>query len=355
MDIPIVTKPIATDNRKAKAHAPQLVDHPPLPTPVSPRSSFHLSEEQVRFFDENGYLVLKNWITGDLLQRLREAGDKWIMQGEAIRQKQLAGFALTEQEEALTHDLAFAKRNEGEVFFRVNYLHNKGEDVSLELLGSPQVLAVAESLCGKNFVPTYESMVFKKAGDGESIPWHQDAVHTRKHRVFNFDLYLDESKKGSGALRVVPKSQLQIQDACNVAVEHGWDLPDVIQVELEPGDVLLHDVMVLHGSERTLGKALRRTIYYEFRAAEMILNEGPWDHDWIDKRMRLMPLALKKYAAKRPEETFDWQVSDEFRPEPLGDDATELKVAHVWHMSGSYCSATSAVYDEAMARLEVIS
>jgi len=251
--------------------------------------------------------------------------------------------------------LAFAKRTDGEVFFRVNYLHNKQENVSLELLGSPQVLAVSESLCGPNFVPTYESMVVKKEGDGESIPWHQDAVHTRKHRVFNFDLYLDDSKKGAGALRVVPKSQLEIQDACNVALEHGWELPGVIHVELEPGDVLLHDVMVLHGSERTLGKSLRRTIYYEFRAAEMIFDEGPWDAEWIDRRLRLIPLALKKHALNNPKgQQFDWQVSDELKPIPVGDDATELKVAHTWHMSGSYCSATSEVYKEAMEKLELV-
>lgn len=334
---------------------PQLVDHAPLPRPVAPRSSFHLNEEQIRFFDENGYLVLKNWITGDLLERLQAAGDNWIAQGETLRQKQHLGVPLTEEEEDIARDLVFAKRSEGEVFFRVNYLHNQKESVSLELLGSPQVLGVAESLCGPNFLPTYESMVFKKEGDGESIPWHQDAVHTRKHRVFNFDLYLDDSKKGSGALRVVPKSQLSIQDACNVAVEHGWEPEGVIQVDLEPGDVLLHDVMVLHGSERTLGKSLRRTIYYEFRAAEMILDEGPWDTQWIDRRMRLIPLALKRFAAKQPQhEQFDWQVADQFRPQPLGDDDAELKVAHLWHLAGTYCSATSEEYEEAMERLEAV-
>lgn len=333
-----------------------LVDVPPLPAPQPPRSKYHLTEEQVRFFDENGYLVLKQWITGDLLKRLQAAGEAWIAEGETLRQKQLSGEALTAEEEELVRDLAFAKRDEGEVFFRVNYLHNKREEVSLELLGAPQVLAVAESLCGDNFVPTYESMVFKKAGDGEKIPWHQDAVHTRKHRVFNFDLYLDESKIGGGALRVVPKSQSVIQDACGVAETYGWELPNVIQVELEPGDVLLHDVMVLHGSERTLGKALRRTIYYEFRAAEMIQEEGPWDNDWIDRRLRLVPSALRKFAARYPQhEGFQWNISDQLRPVPVGDDATELKVAHVWHSPGAYCSATSApreVFESAMNKLE---
>jgi ectoine hydroxylase-related dioxygenase (phytanoyl-CoA dioxygenase family) len=334
----------------------QLVNTDPVPAPMPPRSPYHLTEEQVRFFDENGYLVLKNWITGELLERLRKAGDEWIAEGEVLRQKQLAGETLTPKEEELVRDLAFAQRDEGEVFFRVNYLHNKAREASLELLGCPQVLAVAESLCGENFVPTYESMVFKKEGDGEKIPWHQDAVHTRKHRVFNFDLYLDASKKDSGALRVVPKSQRTIQDACNVSETYGWDLPNVVQVELGPGDVLLHDVMVLHGSERTLGKALRRTIYYEFRTAEMIVEEGPWDSDWMNRRLRLVPVAQRKFAARYPDHAgFQWNISNDLRPVPVGDDATELKVAHVWHSPGAYCSSTSApaeVFERAMNRLE---
>jgi ectoine hydroxylase-related dioxygenase (phytanoyl-CoA dioxygenase family) len=334
----------------------QLVDHDPRPAPVAPRSPFHLSEDQIRFFDENGYLVLKQLITGELLERLQAAGDRWIERGETLRAKQLEGTPLEPDEADLLSDLAFAKRPGAEVFFRVNYLHNKGEAASLELLGSPQVLAVAESLCGQNFVPTYESMVFKKQGDGEKIPWHQDAVHTREHRVFNLDLYLDPSKIGAGALRVVPKSQRVIQDACGVATEHAWEIPGVIQVELEPGDALLHDVMVLHGSERTLGAALRRTIYYEFRAAEMIIQEGPWDRTWIEKRLQLMPLALEQFQTHYPQHPqFEWNPSSQFQPQVLNAD-TALKVAHEWHSPGAYCSASSApqeVVEKAMNRLEI--
>ncbi len=303
---------------------------PPLPLPTSPRSSHHLSEEQIRFFDENGYLVLRGWVTSELLERLQAAGTHWIDQGPDC--------------DTHTDDYNFAKRPHGEVLFRVNYLHNKGQDASLELLGSPQVLAVAESLCGHNFVPTYESMVFKQEGDGEQIPWHQDAVHPRNRRVFNFDLYLDRSSIGSGALRVVPGTQKQLLDVCDIRDRYGWDAPSVIQVEMEPGDVLLHDVMVLHGSEPTSGSALRRTVYYEFRGAEEILEDGPWDESWIDQRMRLIPVALDRFKEQFPlEQGFDWQVSSEFRPTPLGDTDAELKVAHEVHSPGSYCSAGNAV------------
>lgn len=56
------------------------------------------------------------------------------------------------------------------MIWRVDYVHDKGESASLELLGSPQVLGMAQSLCEPNFVSTYESMVFKFEGDGEKIP-----------------------------------------------------------------------------------------------------------------------------------------------------------------------------------------
>jgi ectoine hydroxylase-related dioxygenase (phytanoyl-CoA dioxygenase family) len=339
------------------AHAAIVLSaHAPLPAPAAPRSPYHLTREQIQFFDEHGYLVLKQWITGDLLARLQAAGTRWIERGEALRARQLAHELEDEHELEQIDDLAFAKRSSGEVFFRVNYVHNKGEVASLELLGSPQVLAVAESLCGPDFVPTYESMVFKKAGDGEKIPWHQDAVHTRKYRVFNFDLYLDASKIGGGALRVVPKSQRTIHDACRVATDYAWDVPGVIHVELEPGDVLLHDVMVLHGSERTLGTNLRRTIYYEFRSSDMILEEGPWDKAWVDKRLHLVPVALEAFRERYPDHPqFQWNVSSALRPAPSSA-AVALKVAHEWHSPGAYCSASSApraVVEQAMARLEV--
>jgi hypothetical protein len=303
----------------------------PYPPISHPASAFHLTPEQVQFFDDHGYLLLKQQVTGKLLQSIQQAGMQWIDDG-----------LKAPADSPHRADYQFARRPAGQVFYRVDYLHNKGCAASLDLLGSPQVLAVAESLCGRNFVPTYESMVFKMKGDGEVIPWHQDAVHARRYRVFNYDLYLDHSRSGAGALWVVPGSHRRKQDVCDVADKHGWRPPGAIEVEMEPGDVLLHDVMVVHGSPRAVGAELRRTVYYEFRSAEMILEEGPWDMEWIHRRMRFLPVALKRFAMTYPmHPQFDWTVDERFRPEPVGDEAAELRVAHVHHTPGSFCSATS--------------
>ncbi|MBC8172204.1 MAG: phytanoyl-CoA dioxygenase family protein [Anaerolineae bacterium] len=298
---------------------------------VANQSPYHLTSEQIEFFDTNGYLILRNWIPADLLKRLQEAGDTWIQEGWQCP-----------SDSPDIQDYHFADRPAGRVMFRVNYVHNKGQSASLELLGSPQVLAVAESLCGRNFVPTYESMVFKEENDGAQIIWHQDAVHPRNYRIFNYDVYLDPSTKDGGALRVLAKTQTHPQDFCQLADQYGWNPPNVVIVEMQPGDVLLHDVMVAHGSPEVEGKARRRTIYYEFRAAEQILSEGPWDQEWVDRRLRLLPLGLAAYQQAFPvSDAFQWAIDDAYRPNFSTNREEELKIVHVVHTSGMYCSAGS--------------
>ena len=39
---------------------------------------------------------------------------------------------------------------------------------------------------------------------------------------------------------------------------------------------------------------------------------------------------------------FRWQVADTFRPAISDDEDAELKVAHIDHMAGSWCSAGDA-------------
>ncbi|HXW81408.1 MAG TPA: phytanoyl-CoA dioxygenase family protein [Acidimicrobiales bacterium] len=288
---------------------------------------YALTGEQIRSFDEQGFLVLPHRVPGPTLARLQEAADQWIATGKRSRGTGPTG-----------DDYRFADRGGRDVMYRVDYLHDKEQPASLELLGSPEVLGIAESLAGRNFVPTYEAMVFKDTGNGAPIEWHQDATHPRRYRIFNVDIYLDAALPGQGALRVVPGSQVSKLDMCELKDQHGWGVPGSLEVEMGPGDVLVHDVMLVHGSEPTLGNALRRTIYYEFRPAEQILAEGPWDRSWVDKRLRMLPLAFEAYAKVNPGQPgFVWQIGPDFRPAATSE--TELRVPHLVHSPGSYCSA----------------
>jgi ectoine hydroxylase-related dioxygenase (phytanoyl-CoA dioxygenase family) len=293
-------------------------------TPVPP---YWLASEQVEAFDRQGYLVLRHRIPSGMLARLQEAANDWVTGGKKAHDAGEAG-----------DDYRFTNRGGREVMFRVDYVHDKGRAASLELLGSPEILGIAESLAGHNMVPTYEAMVFKDSGNGAPIRWHQDATHPRRHRIFNIDIYLDAALPGQGALRVVPGSQESKVDVCEIEEKYEWDVPGSLEVRMGPGDVLVHDVMLVHGSAPTEGNALRRTLYYEFRPAEQILEEGPWDRSWVDKRLHLLPLALEAYAQANPGQPgFTWRADAEFRPEVA--EGAALRVPHLVHTPGSYCSA----------------
>ncbi|MCP3803404.1 phytanoyl-CoA dioxygenase family protein [Allokutzneria sp. A3M-2-11 16] len=297
------------------------------------RRPYHLSEEEVDFFDGYGYLILRKRIPDSLLSRLQDATASWIARGEAAA-----------PDDPWRSDFKYSERPGGRVMYRVDYLHDKEEPATLELLGSPAMLGIVESLSGPNFVPTYEAVVFKNEGEGVAVEWHQDAVHPRKSRIYNVGVYLDSARKGEGEVRVLPGSQHGPADVCQVGERHGWNPPGVVQAELEPGDVLIHDVMVVHGSQDVVGNALRRTIYYEFRPVEQILAEGPWDRDWVDKRLRLLRLGISAYADAHPDaEAFHWNAPTDYRPAVTGDLAEELRVVHTAHTPGSYCSAGSVV------------
>ena len=46
----------------------------------------------------------------------------------------------------------------------------------LRLYGHPQLLAVAESINGEDFVPFNDAIFVKQPGLGGSVSWHQDGV-----------------------------------------------------------------------------------------------------------------------------------------------------------------------------------
>lgn len=297
----------------------------------SGRSDFRLSEEQLRFFDENGYLVLRDWVPAPLLDRVRAASEVWMATAHHA-----------DPAHPHTRDFQFGRPQGRRSLFKVEYLHDKGQAASLELLGSPAVLEVAQSLCGPDFVPTFEAMVVKSEDGGTNVPWHQDAVHPRTNRIVNYGLYLDHSRDAEGALRVIPGSHRQAQDICASASAYGWDAPGAMTLEVGPGDVLLHDVMLVHGSPQVTSNRLRRTVYLEFRAAQQILDEGPWDLRTIQDRLRLVPPALDLHQRAFPDlPQFTWRVSDELRPGSDGGEL-DLRLAHTVTTPGTYCSAGNA-------------
>ena len=52
----------------------------------------------------------------------------------------------------------------------------------------------------------------------------------------------------------------------------------------QPGDIVIHNVHVLHYSEPNLSQHPRATWYLEFRSMRDLLEKGPWNPDWAHRR-----------------------------------------------------------------------
>lgn len=229
-----------------------------------------ISEDQLHFFAAQGYVALRQAIPPDLLLRLRKLTES-LMQG-------------TEAEHRAAHKI------DGQDF--VHNLPNicqSGDLTALECLGTPFVGLIAADICGPDFFPIHDYAVVKMLGDPTPILWHQDMLHKRTGNAFFMGLYLDDAAEQDGALRVVPGSHTSGKDICLLKDEPSIELP------MQAGDVLVHDLMLAHSSSPMKQNPLRRVLYFEFLSAKQVQAEGIYPEYVVQARTQLMHLAQQHY------------------------------------------------------------
>ncbi|NJL30684.1 MAG: phytanoyl-CoA dioxygenase family protein [Phycisphaerales bacterium] len=147
-----------------------------------------ITPEQAQFFRDYGLLHIRNLLQVNELNALRE-------QTLPLVQKAMA----TKVDD---RDYVYKKhRDTGkEVPFRIEYVIDKTTS-GKALLGHPFILQSIQLLQGRNFLPTWDSMVFKLEGMGAEIAWHRDSQPYPENAAdidhpvsaINVDFYLDGS------------------------------------------------------------------------------------------------------------------------------------------------------------------
>lgn len=238
-----------------------------------------ITDDEIRFFDENGYVICRNVLHADELENFRAESKRLI-------------------EDVLSGGPAdpMCLRGPEKVPYYLQYLHAQPNTFSLRLLAHPFIGDLLTRMVGPDFIPCYESLVFKLPGHGSSVPWHRDGfAETGDERIFNIDLYPDRSTVENSCVWVLPGSHLWERGRAMEWVARGrerFDLPGAVPAETEPGDVLLHHVKVLHGSTVNTSAELRRVVYFDNRAASWNEKYGWFDRSVIEKRCRLYQFAL---------------------------------------------------------------
>jgi phytanoyl-CoA hydroxylase len=256
-----------------------------------------ITDDEIQHFDANGYVICRNVLHADELENFRAESKRLI-------------------DEITAGGPADKKCNRGPegIPYYLTYLHSNPNNFSLRLLANPFIGDLLTRMVGPDFIPCYESLVFKLPGHGSSVPWHRDGgLSQSNERIFNIDVYPDRSTVANSCVWVVPGSHVWEQERAMEWVERGrrdFELPGAVPAEMEPGDVLLHHTKVLHGSTENRSNELRRVVYFDNRAASWIEKYGWFDRSVIEKRCRLFQYALherKTNPYPSDDETFDYQ------------------------------------------------
>ena len=146
-----------------------------------------------------------------------------------------------------------------------------------ELATHPTFLDAVEDVLGPDILCWNSSFFIKEANDPGHVTWHQDATYwgLSSPDVCSVWVALSPSTLESGAMRVIPGThtspQLEHEDTFDDhnLLTRGQKLkqdPDdatAVDIVLQPGEISLHHVMLVHGSEpnrtddRRIGLAIR--------------------------------------------------------------------------------------------------
>ncbi len=295
------------------------------PLEVDARGQEGLTDAQAQTFLDHGLLVIRNLLAGEELAALQA-------QTQRLVDRAVAGTDCPDTRYR-NHELTGER-----VPFRVEYVIDKTA-AGKALLGHPFILRSVELLQGPNFIPTWDSMVFKNAGAGAAIAWHRDGgadCVVADKPIFNVDFYLDAADH-SNCLWGLPGSHQWTWEQANQTIERlndgGFSTAGTVPLLMQPGDVLFHNILVLHGSPPTRDAPLRRVLYYEFRPGEVEHELGPHRPEYLPIKQKLLLACLRDRALSpysRGETPFVYRPGPRFAPPAfeMGESLRSYRYAH---------------------------
>jgi len=153
----------------------------------------------------------------------------------------------------------------------------RGSRAFLDLARDPEIVELVSDVIGEDVILWGCHVFCKPAVEGYETPWHQDGHYWPIRPLANCTAWvaLEPSTVENGCLRVIPRSHAERrlhehlhEDRTDLTLnqrmaEGAFDEAAAVDIELEPGQMSLHDVYMIHGARantsgrRRTGAALR--------------------------------------------------------------------------------------------------
>ncbi|MDW3193682.1 MAG: phytanoyl-CoA dioxygenase family protein [Cytophagales bacterium] len=225
-----------------------------------------LSAEQKQFFLKNGYLHLPKAIPDQLV-------NKWQ---SLLKDHNRDSFDLSDP--FIARNISFLEMDNPRFIARINNLMGHYPEEVLELLAHEAILNIAESLCGNDAIPMQCDVLFKHAHSSSNVLWHQDAIYPRIAPYLNIGFYLDDANHEDGCLKLIPGSQSQRQNIKSISRNQE---KFIIEIPANAGDLIVHDLMIVHSSLPKKTAGVRRTLYMEWWSESAAIGHGSFSKKWI--------------------------------------------------------------------------
>ena len=214
------------------------------------------------------------------------------------------------------------------VMRRIQYVVDKSP-AARAMMGHPRVLAAVQRIAGPDLFPTQDAIVLKVPGQGIAVPWHRDRASTDDYPteppVFIADFYLDDADMDT-CIWVVPGSHkwsdARTAEAIGERNRDGFSTRGAEPMPLHAGDVLFHNVRLLHGSPPNVSDKLRRVVYYTFHTVRVEWEHGPFTREYVIAKQKVLRACLGErrttpYGAD--EAPFDYRPPPALDKGPLAD------------------------------------
>jgi hypothetical protein len=222
--------------------------------------SARLSAEAVRSYEREGFVFPIRVLEDAQVARFRGAYDAY--------------------EASLGESLAAVPARDRYVFFAETHAYLPW---AFGLASHPRVLDAVESILGPDLMIWDSRWFTKKPGDATYITWHQDGTYWALDppKVCTAWIALSRSNEANGAMKVIPGSHLgadlphrdtfaednALARGQEIAVE--VDEARAVPLVLEPGEMSIHHIGVVHGSEPNRSDDPRIGIAVRFVAPEV--------------------------------------------------------------------------------------
>ena len=257
-----------------------------------------LSQQQIDFFQREGYLAVDAVTDDQELQWLREAYDR-IFRERAGREEgmefNLAGPDTDEEAPTLPQILNPSK-----------YVPELNQT---KLLANVQRLG--EQLVGSDAKAGFAHAIYKPPHHGAETPWHQDASYWPPHQIhrqISIWVPLQEATPENGCMEFIPRSHeldvIKHQSIGGDPSVHGNELhPDemwrvnednVVQCPLPPGGATMHGGYMLHHTGPNTSDVPRRALIL-MAAAPGTPREQPIRLPWQEEKQTAREERAKKW------------------------------------------------------------